>query len=178
MNQYKKIIYLILTIVILILVALNIKVFLDNNFEKKAETGKNEQKNITRNLVSAEEDDANRKDKIAGLNEMLRMQTYFGEYISYIESQNYEAAYSLLYDNFKQTYFPTLEQFETYAKSHYPAMSTIEYTKIDREGKYYVLTYIMRDTLNSNIQDDVKEQRVVIMENDVEDFKLSFDVEE
>ena len=36
MNQYKKIIYLILTIVILILVALNIKVFLDNNFEKKA----------------------------------------------------------------------------------------------------------------------------------------------
>ncbi len=36
----------------------------------------------------------------------------------------------------------------------------------------------MRDTLNSNIQDKEKEKRVVIMENDVEDFKISFDVEE
>ena len=121
MNDKKKLVYIILTIIILLLVAINIQIFISHNF--KEENNVSEENIITNkiyNTTSEEEDFNNRKNKIASLTERQRMQTYFGEYISAIENKDYEKAYSLLYDNFKNNYFPTLLDFANYAEAKYP----------------------------------------------------------
>ena len=98
--------------------------------------------------------------------------------MSYIESGDYQSAYNLLYDGFKQNYFPTLDKFVTYVQSNYPKNIVVEYTNIEREGTVFILTVKIRDALNDTTQTEVSEQQVVITENNVNDFKLSFAVNE
>ena len=175
MNDKKKLHYIILVIIILILIAINIKVFISNYFKENEQA--NENKSQITNIVSTSEEDAkNRQNKISSLNERTRAQTYFGTYISYIESGQYENAYNLLYDGFKQTYFPTLQEFEKYAAEHYPANMIINYTDISREGTMYIITAEIRDVLSKK-QDEAKSTRIVVMENGVNDYKISFEVE-
>ena len=188
MNTKNKLIYIVLIIIILILVALNLQVYINNNFEVKNMNGNsseqnslsalNQEINTNYNTSTNEEDEQNRDNKVATLNERQRMQTYFGRYLSYIESGDYQSAYDLLYDGFKQNYFPTLDKFVTYAQSNYPKNIVVEYTNIEREGTVFILTVKIRDALNDTTQTEVSEQQVVITENNVNDFKLSFAVNE
>ena len=166
MEENKKLKYIILLIVVLLLIAINIIVFI-NNYIEESNVGHIENKvtsNIVNELTSNEVDNKNRENKIASLNEKSRMQTYFGTYISYIEVKDYQSAYNLLYDGFKQTYFPTLQDFEQYAKTKYPNNMIINYTNITREGTIYVLTLEIRDVLNSNKQTEIESTQVVVME--------------
>lgn len=172
MKEKKKIQYIVLAIVILLLLAINIRVFVSNYFDKKVS-----KENNRTNIVSTEEEDnKNRENKIASLNEKSRIQTYFGTYISYIESKQYEEAYNLLYDGFKQTYFPTIREFQKYALENYPDNISVNYTDISREGAMYIINAEIRDILNSNKQSGSKSIRVVIMEEDINKFKISFEV--
>ena len=184
MNDKKKIMYLILIIIIQCSIALNI-IMLINHYSNEEQTSSvNETNTITTNqpintnysTESSETDEENRDSKIASLSEQLRMQTYFGQYISLIESKDYQGAYNLLYDGFKQTYFPTLEDFTTYAQNNYPSNMVVEYTNIDREGTIFVLNVKIRNPLTDTTDTETPEQRIVIIENDVNDFKLSFAV--
>ena len=185
MNTKNKLIYIILIIIILILIALNIQVYINNNFEvnnmkngteQNSLSALNQEINTNYNTSTNEEDEQNRENKVATLNERQRMQTYFGRYLSYIESGDYQSAYDLLYDGFKQNYFPTLDKFVTYAQSNYPKNIVVEYTNIEREGTVFILTVKIRDALNDNMQTEASEQQAVITENNVNDFKLSFEV--
>lgn len=179
MEENKKIKYIMLLIVVLLLIAINIIVFMNNYIEESnVEHAENKvTSNIVNELTSSEVDNKNRENKIASLNEKSRMQTYFGTYISYIEAKNYKSAYDLLYDGFKQTYFPTLQDFEQYAKTKYPNNMIINYTNITREGTIYVLTLEIRDVLNSNKQTEIESTQVVVMEEDINKFKISFEVQ-
>lgn len=183
MKEKNKIRYLILIIVILILIAINLYVFINNYFDKnEAITESNNIQNVEINtnyvLATESEDEENRINKIASLTEQQRMQTYFGQYISYIENNNYEQAYDLLYDGFKQTYFKTLEEFKNYAEKNYPNNIVVEYTNIQREGTIFILTVKIKDALKSIDQEGIEEQQVVIIENSINDFKLSFAVQQ
>ena len=104
------------------------------------------------------------------------MQTYFGTYISYVENEKYQEAYNLLYDGFKQNYFPSIEDFTNYVQNNYPSNIVVEYTNIERQGTIFILTVKIRDALNDSTQTEVQENRVVVMENATNDFKLSFEV--
>ncbi len=180
MKENKKLVYIILTIVILILIAINLKVFISNYIGKNIQSD-NEVKNnaitqIPSNIVSNDQDNKNREEKIASLSEKNRMQTYFGTYISYIESKDYKSAYNLLYENFKNTYFPTLNDFQNYVIEKYPKNIVINYTDISREGTMYILKLQIKDALNSNINAEQKDMQVVIMEESLNNFKISFEV--
>ena len=186
MKEKNKLKYLLLIIVILILIAINLYIFI-NNYFKKNEGLANYNNIINTNLndvkinsnyatVSEAEDEENRVKKIATLTEKQRMQTYFGQYISYVESKNYEKAYELLYDGFKQNYFKTLDEFRSYAENNYPKNIVVEYTDIQRQGSLFILTVKIKDALDSIDQEGAKEQQVVIIENSTNDFKLSFEV--
>lgn len=186
MKEKNKLNYLILTIVALILVAINLYIFINNYFEKEVEqenntinNGLNDVKiNTNYAIVSEEKDEENRVNKIATLTEKQRMQTYFGQYISYVESKNYEKAYDLLYDGFKQNYFKTLEEFKSYAENNYPNNIVVEYTNIQRQGTLFILTVKIKDALESIDQEGIEEQQVVVMENSTNDFKISFAVQQ
>ena len=180
MSEKSKLIFILILISILILIAICLFVFINSNFENannvQQNTGLNENINTNYTTTSNEIDDQNRDALVASLNERQRMQTYFGRYLSYIESGDYESAYNLLYDGFKQNYFPTLEDFESYAQNNYPSNMVVEYTNIERQGTIFILTVKIRNALSDNTQTDVKEQQIVVTENNVNDFKLSFEV--
>ena len=181
MEEKKKIIYIILIILTLILLYINIKVFLYNYIDNSSIANSNEGNIMntyiidnTMNVTSEEEDEENRQRKIASLTERQRMQTYFGQYLSYIESKEYSKAYDLLYDGFKNSYFLSLNDFINYAQENYYDNMVVEYIDIEREGTIYILTVEIRDALNNNKETQVESKQVIISESELNNYKISF----
>lgn len=125
-------------------------------------------------IETAEEKNAREIEELKKLGETTRMQFYISKYISYIEEGDYENAYNLLYDEFKQNYFKTQEEFTSYIKNKYSDIITLDYEKTERLGPYYVVTVNFKDLIN-----DTKNytQLFVLKENGFNDFVLSFQAE-
>lgn len=174
----KKIKIILVIIIILFLIALNLLVYI-NNHKKEPTNIENELQEINtiveHNIATEEETEQARKEMISKYSEATRMKIYYGQYISAIDSGNYEKAYSLLYENFKNTYFKTIEEFKKYVEEKYPKEISVNYTNMQREGTMYILTVKIEDPLNKEYKPI--EQRVVIQENNLNDFVLSFNVE-
>lgn len=114
------------------------------------------------------------KSYLSTLKERDRIEYYCGEYFSCLDSQDYKGAYNLLYDEFKAKYFPTLEEYEDYIKKTYPENMAFKYEDISRQENIYVLEIVIVDLLGS--KDSEKPQRILVKENDYNDFKISFQV--
>ena len=103
-----------------------------------------------------------------------RIEYYCGEYFKHLENKEFDKAYDLLYPEFKNKYFPTLEEYKAYIERTYPADYAFIYDDISRQGDIYVLRLKICDVLGS--RENEKIQRVVIRENNYNDFVLSFQV--
>ena len=172
----KKIKIILLIIIALILLAINIMVYISNNDKSKIKENDNQVNTIIEHNIATEEETENsRKEMLNEYSEATRMKTYVGQYLSYIDSEKYEDAYNLLYQNFKNNYFKTLVDFENYAKEKYPSEIMAEYTNMDKEGNIYILSVKIQDPTNKEYK--TLEQNIVIQENDLNDFVLSFNVE-
>lgn len=112
--------------------------------------------------------------KLSTLGERDRMEYYCGVYFKHIEKKEYNEAYKLLYSEFKEKYFPTIEEYEEYIEKTYPKNWALEYDDITRQGSIYVLRLKILDILGS--KDDEKIQRIVVKENNYNDFVISFQV--
>ena len=175
MNKKLKIILVIIGI--LILIVLNLLVYINAHTQ-------NENTNTTQNVINTivehniateEETEQSRKEMLNSYPEATRMKVYVGQYISAIDSKDYETAYNLLYENFRNTYFKTLEDFQNYAEQKYPDEIVVEYLNMEREGTMYIVTISITDPLNRDTP--AIQQNIVIQENDLNDFVLSFNVE-
>lgn len=123
------------------------------------------------------ENDKNQKliAALQNMEERDRMEYYFGIFLDDIEDGEYEKAYDLLYSDFKNTYFPTLEDFEKYIPTVFTEMSDIAHENIERSGDVYILWITIADAINGK-PNQKKEMNIVIQENDYNDFVLSFSV--
>lgn len=102
-----------------------------------------------------------------------RIKTYVGKYMKCIEKKDYKAAYDLLYDPFKQSYFPTLEDYEKYIKDcNFPEMLAVEYNDIRTRGDYYIVTIGIGSLFDSSTR--ISELTIVLKEDNYNEFKLSF----
>lgn len=188
MKEEKKldIVAIILTIILLILIGINITLFLNklllpmyanNKVKKEYEEiiAKRDEKikSIT-DRKTDEELEAEELKEVKNMKEKKRMQYYFSKYITYIEESNYEKAYSLLYEEYRNNYFPTLEDFEKYVKQKYSNFMSVEYKEMSRQGEYYILTVDIYNLLTNEIIE--KEQKYIIKENDFLNYVLSFQV--
>ncbi len=172
----KNVVNILLLIVVLILIAINIIIYINNHKEDEEEIRVNNtitENNLSENINYEEEEQKAITEKTTTMNERSRMQTYFGIFITYIEEGNYEAAYNLLNENFKQSYFKTLEEFEQYVQK-YPENIVVDYQDINREGEIFILTVEIKDLYDS--QAETIKQRVVVKENDANDYEISFQV--
>lgn len=167
-----------LIIAILVLVIINLIVFVKEYAKPKLHNQGNPGKIST---VKSEKEEAivpkNDEELILKLSKMKerdRIEYYCGEYIKKIEQKDYESAYNLLYPEFKEKYFPTLTSFKEYIEKTYPKDFALDYDDITRQGKIYVLRLKILDILGS--KENEKIQRVVILENDYNNFVLSFQV--
>lgn len=178
----KKDIILIITIIILIIINLTIylkKVLIPkqenklstNQFSTVVSESTQEQNNQTVEVPKTNEEIIK---KLSTLGERDRMEYYCGVYFKHIEKKEYDEAYKLLYSEFKEKYFPTIEEYEEYIEKTYPKNWALEYDDITRQGSIYVLRLKILDILGS--KDDEKIQRIVVKENNYNDFVISFQV--
>ena len=116
-------------------------------------------------------------DKLVNMTERERIENYFSEFIRNIDNGNYKSAYSVLNSKFKENYFKTDEELTTYVKKHFPNEIAVEYNNIERNGNTYVLWVNISNALSVDTT-RVKEINVVIKENAVHDFEMSFSVEQ
>ncbi len=112
--------------------------------------------------------------ELSEMTERERMERYVGKFLEAVRNEKYESAYGMLYPDFKERYFPTLEEFETYAKGKFSSRVSAEYTNIERNGDIYVLWVNINNPLKS--KSEAKEINFVIQENALDDFVLSFSV--
>lgn len=164
-----KIIYLvgILLLIIILSISFNQNKKQENNFEAQQEKTEEEIRDMEKENITA---------KVQDMKERDRMEFYFGMFLNYIEDAEYQKAYDLLYTEFKQNYFPTLEDFTEYVQKTFPKMSEITYNNIERNGDVYVLWITITDILNGKPGDEKQEINIVIQENDYNDFVMSFSV--
>ena len=120
-------------------------------------------------------------DELVKLTKMIeyeRIKYYLNKYLSYLEDGEYEKAYELLYPGFKEQYFKTLDEFKTYVGQKYSPVITIEYNGYNMLGEYYVLDIKFLDILNATAEETpTVNQKFVIVENNLNDFVLSFQAE-
>ncbi len=176
----KKDLALILIIVILIIFILTL---VSKKFVKP-----NEQPQQSNEIRTTEESDKNKENVqvdylstneekikyLSNLGERDRIEFYCNEFLKCIQNENYEEAYNLLYNDFKQNYFPTFDEFKDYIKKTYPYEFAVDYDDITRQGDIYVLRLKILDVLGS--RENEKIQRIVIRENNYNDFVISFQV--
>lgn len=171
-----KILFFLLIIVIVIIVVVN-TVFMtkSNNAENTLVNGIAQE-----NILTAEEIEENTNqleiEDLKDKDERTRMQQYCGKFIRYIESKDYDKAYALLYPDFKNNYFKTVEDFKKYAEEKFPStLIAVEYNNIERQGQYYILFTTIKTPLDSSYSMD---QKFILIENGFNDFKVSFDVKQ
>lgn len=168
MKSY-KIIYLIGLILVVIIVVISLKQSKkqESNIQAKEEINEDEIINREKENITA---------KLQNMEERERMEFYCGIFLNNIENREYEKAYDLLYSEFKENYFPTLESFTHYVQKAFPKMIGVEHMNIERNGDVYVLWINIEDLLNGKPTDEKQEMNIVIQENDYNDFVMSFSV--
>ena len=74
-----------------------------------------------------------------------RVGVYIGEYINLLNNKQYEEAYALLNEGFKEMNFPTLQSYTEYAKEKYSRKKVVQYNKFKIEGFVYVVDATIKD---------------------------------
>lgn len=168
-NKKMKRIYFIFGIFCIILLAIILK----------KSVSKDKQENQIDRDIQIQESENRENDrtieKLKNMKERDRMEFYCGVFLDYIENEKYEKAYDLLYPEFKNNYFPTLNDFIKYAQNKFSDMLNIEHDNIERNGEVYVMWLYIIDAINGK-PGEKEEMKIVIKENDYNDFVLSFSV--
>ena len=161
----KKLYILIVLIILIIILAGDKRKKTEEREPPNPEDKEEVQEFINTNIVSA----------LQNMEERDRMEYYVGIFLGYVENGKYEDAYQLLYEDFKKTYFPTLESFEKYIPTIFSEMTDIKHDNIERNGDVYVLWLSITDAIDGK-PGESKKMNVVIKENDYNDFVISFSV--
>ena len=170
--------YIIFSMIILILIGLNLAVFINHHAPKRRvvdESNSFKPQNLEREIASENTIEKSMQNNISQMGERNRCQTYIGEFLTWIEEENYDKAYNVLNSDFKTNYFPSVEDFKGYVLSHFPKNSVLVYEDIIRQSPYYIVTVTMDDDMDSNFT--TLKQRFVVKENGNNDFEISFQVQ-
>lgn len=155
-KKKKKVIVLMIS-VILIIMTFIIFIFYRKNSTKYSDNSSNE--------VEQSEEENKLNSKLKTVSESERIKIYLGTYLKYIEKKDYNSAYNLLYPEFKQNYFPTLEEYEKYIKEQqFPDMLAIEYEQISLQGNYYVVTVNIGDLITRS--KELEQEKTFIIKED------------
>lgn len=176
-NNEKYIAIMIISCIIMIVAVILIVVLI--NKPKTKDT------NIVINEPQTEEEiEAQEKEEIKNMSESKRMKRYIGMFFENIEEEKYNDAYSVLNEDFKNNYFPRLEDFEEYAKKYLNSSTlAITYDNIERlgnnkTGNMYVVWTTITDIFMPKLEDNekIEQTNFVIIEKNYNDYEMSFSV--
>ena len=178
-NNQKYIAIMVISFIIMIAAVVLIVILI----AKPKNKDKNE--NIQANQPLTEEEiEAQEKDEIKSMPESKRMKRYIGMFFEDIEEGKYLEAYSVLNEEFKNNYFPRLEDFEEYAKKYLNSNTlAITYDNIERlgnnkTGNMYVVWTTITDIFRPKLAEDekIEQTNFVIIEKNYNEFEMSFSV--
>jgi len=112
--------------------------------------------------------------RLRNATERERIEDYVNQFLKCIENEDYSSAYDMLYDEFKENYFPTEEEFEGYVSKRFPSMMSKTIKNIERNDDIYVLWVEIKNPIE--VGDTTREVNFVVRENGLNDFDLSFQV--
>lgn len=167
-KKQKKLILICLAVLLVVLIILIVV--------KASLGGKNNVENneTTSNSVVNNKNNDELIRKLKRVSESERIRIYLGTYFKYLEEKKYEGAYNLLYPEFRNNYFPKLEDFENYIKKqNLPEIFRITYADISMQGQYYLVTVKLGDMNSPSTTTDMT-INLIIQENDYNDFYISF----
>ena len=166
---------IIIILVILVLICTNIILILNRKTVKNTGNVNNVNISNSTNTNTVQDEEQETLEKLKSMKERERMEYYFSEFMEYIENAKYQEAYDLLDPEFRDKYFKTLDDFKKYVNKTYPDFVSFSYNDIDRQGYIYVLTITV---INPDVDktEAKKSQRIVVKENNFNDFVLSFQV--
>ena len=162
-------------IIVIIVIVIIASILIKNNTDNRQEKNEQSVSEIS-NKVEDEETESNEEiiNELKKKTEAERIRTYLGTYFRYIEKKQYESAYNLLYSEFKEKYFPTLEDYEKYLQEQdIPAMLTIDYDQITTQGELYIVTVRIGNMMARSDTQKV-EKKFIIKENNYNDYYISF----
>ena len=140
----KELIIIVISILILTIVASFIGIGI------RKEKQKREMASLTEEQRKEKDEENTIINKIKDMNEVDRIQVYFGEFLKFIEQQKYEKAYNCLNENFKNNYFNNLEKFIEYVKNKYPQTNiAVTYNEANRRGDIFILKVKISQVLNT-----------------------------
>lgn len=178
--------YIIILAIILVIMVANMYLIL--NLFKSKEKEKNVYSKPAENEQTEEIQEISEEDEIKTLSESNRMKRYIGIFFERIEEGNYQDAYSVLNQEFKDTYFPTLKEFTEYADKNFnPTVMGVTYDNIERlgnnkTGNMYVVWLTIDNIFaakKTEEEAEAKEQtNFVIVEKDYNNYEMSFSVNE
>lgn len=187
-KKNKNLDIIILIILILFLIILNLVLYVNKIMKPKNENNqtnmtKTQQEQAAKAIVNKLPSNVPTTDEeliayLESLKEGDRIAYYCGQFIRYVDEEEYGKAYGLLYDEFKENYFPTAQDFEDYCTKFYPRFFGVVYDDIDRYDDH---TYVFRLKIidyQAAKEGNEKIQRVVIREYGYNNYKVSIQVEE
>lgn len=103
-----------------------------------------------------------------------------------LNRKDYTYIYGKLDDNFKQNYFPTIEDFESYMKNTFFEMNKATYGEFEEKTGVYVYNVELSDATQSNQENDENDEETsnensviksfIVKLEDNNDYKLAFNV--
>ena len=112
-------------------------------------------------------------EKYAKANTQEKVILNLNKFMLSLNNKDYKYAYSILANSFKQANFPSLEEFENYAKETFFDHNAFEYVSYDSNGDtYYTYTVTISDSTGQEV--DTVTKTFIIQLNEGTDFVLSF----
>ena len=91
-------------------------------------------------------------------NEQIKVQMNINKFILMINNQDFQKAYDLLDENFRNNYFPTIDDFKRYLNIEAYKYNNIEVTSFDVNGNTYVCGVSISDATGGSLEDSNKGQ--------------------
>ena len=117
--------------------------------------------------------------------DQTKVQMNIDKFILMINNQDYEAAYNVLDDNFKNNYFNTLDEFKQYVQNNMYRYNDLSFESFDVNGNIYSCTVKLTDLSEGKYVDETKGTggsgyiytwNFVMQLKDNYEFTLSFEV--
>ncbi|MDD4066823.1 MAG: hypothetical protein PHH22_02485 [Clostridia bacterium] len=146
-------------------------------YEKKLTQKTQEWQEQINNINNKENENNNIEFEVKDVptNDVERIRMYIGKYISYVNDKDYQGAYDLLDDSFKELNFPTLNDYIQYIEVKYERTKVIEYNKYKIQGFVYVVDTTVKD-LGIYKNPTSFAQVFMFKETQPGDYKLSFGI--
>lgn len=161
----------IVIIIIILIILININSKVDDKTENNIGYMSNKDKE-----TSEEETTEEIMSKLKKKTEAERIKSYLGSYFRYVEKKDYNSAYNLLYQDFKNNYFSTVEEYKKYMEEQdWPELLTIDYDTINTQGDLYIVT-VRIGNMTARSETQKIEKTFIIKENDYNNYYISFKI--